>query len=133
MLSFFLPFGRCYIIRKGWWGGGDMKPPKTLKSSRKRSRARVPIELQCVLLHISLRIKIFECFKQPKLPYESHLSRHTSKTLKKIVKILETRPESSKHSQKWMQIQIHDVDKSRLVFGLQQLFCVPSWSLAQKT
>ena len=54
----------------------------------KRSGARVPVGGQWVLLQISLRIKIYIFFKQPKLPYKSHLTRQTSKPLKKIVKIL---------------------------------------------
>ena len=58
--------------------------------------------------------------KSPKSPYESHLSRHTSKSLKKIVNILETRPQSSKNAQKWIKIcKLHDVDKSTLMFGFQ--------------
>ena len=34
----------------------------------KRSRARIPIEGQCVLLQISLRIKMFHLKQKPKLP-----------------------------------------------------------------
>ena len=72
--------------------------------------------------------------KQPKSWYESYLSRHTSESLKNIVKILETRPQSSKNAQKWTKIcKIHDVDKITLLFGFQKLFCVLFWSLAQKT
>ena len=67
----------------------------------KRSRARVPIAGQCILLQNSLRIEMFDFFKYPKLPYESHLYRHTSETLKKIVKMIETRPQSSKKTPKW--------------------------------
>ena len=86
----------------------------------KMSRARVPIEGQCVLLQISHRKKIFDYFKEPKLPYESHLSRHISEPLRKIVEILETRSQSSKNVQKWINIiQIPDVDKFTLVFGFQ--------------
>ena len=36
---------------------------------------------------------------KPKLPYQSHLSKHTSEHLKKIVKILETMLQSSKNAQ----------------------------------
>ena len=54
--------------------------------------------------------------KLRKFPDKSHLSRHTSKPLKKIVKLLETRPQSSKNAPKWTKIcKIHDVDKSTLV------------------
>ena len=53
-------------------------------------------------------------------PYESHLARHTAEPLKKIVKILETRPQSSKNAQKSIKnCKIHDVDKSTLLFGFQ--------------
>ena len=62
----------------------------------KRSRARVPIGGQCVVLRISLRIKVFIFFEIAKFPYESHLTSHISETQKKIVKILETRPQNSK-------------------------------------
>ena len=56
----------------------------------------------------------------PKSPYESYLSRHTSESLKNIVKILETRPQSSKNAQKWTEIcKINDVDKITLLFGFQ--------------
>jgi len=49
--------------------------------------------------------KNFENFeKKPKYPYESHLARHTAEPLKKIVKILETRPQSSKNAQKSIKI-----------------------------
>ena len=64
----------------------------------KRSRARVTIGGECVLIQNSL--KIFDFFLKPKLPYESHNSRHASKPLKKIVKILKTGPQSSKNAQK---------------------------------
>ena len=58
-----------------------------------------------------------------KLPYESHLSRPTSEPPKKIVKILETRLQSSKIAPKWTtNCKIHDVDKSTVVFGFQYLF-----------
>ena len=42
-------------------------------------------------------------FLKPKLPYESHLSRHTSKPKNKIVKIIETSPQSSKTAPKWIK------------------------------
>ena len=45
---------------------------------------------------------LFEKF--PKSPYESHLARHTGEPLKKIVKILEARPQSSKNAQKSIKI-----------------------------
>ena len=67
----------------------------------KKSRARVTIGGQCVLLQNSLKIKLFDFFfKKPKLPYVSHLSRHTSEPIRKNVKILETRPQSSKNAPK---------------------------------
>ena len=57
-------------------------------------------------------------FKKPTLLYESHLSRHTSQPLKKIVYILETGLQSSKNAQKWTKIwKIHDIDKNTLAFG----------------
>ena len=50
-----------------------------------------------------------------------HLSRHTSEPQKKIIKILETRPQSRQNAQKWTKNgKIHDVDKSTLVFSFQQ-------------
>ena len=56
----------------------------------------------------------------PKLPYESHLSGHTSEHMKKIVKIIETRPQSSRNAPKWIKFsKIHDVDKSTLMYGFQ--------------
>ena len=59
-------------------------------------------------------------FLKPKLPNESHLSRHISKPMKKIVKILETRLQSSKNAPKWTKnYKINDVDKRTLVFGFQ--------------
>ena len=82
---------------------------------------------QCVLLQNSLENKNFRFFLKPKLPYDSHLSRHTAEPLKKFVKILETRLQSSTNAPKCTKnCQIHDVDKSTLVFGFQLLFCVPS-------
>ena len=94
--------------------------------TKKRSRTRVTIGRQCVLLQNFLKIKI-QIFLRLKLLYESHLFRHTSKPLKKIVKILETRLQSSKNAPKLTtkNCKIHGVDKSTLVFGFQQLFCVP--------
>ena len=50
----------------------------------------VPIERQCVLLQKSLRIKL------------SHLSRHTSEPMKNFIKIIETRPQSSKKDPNWI-------------------------------
>ena len=52
----------------------------------KRSRAMVTKGGQCVLLQNSLRMKMYFLFflKYPRLPYESHLSRHTSDPLKKL-------------------------------------------------
>ena len=61
---------------------------------------------------------MFDFFLSPKLLYESHLSRHASEPLKKIVQILETRPQSSKNAQKFTKIcKFHDVDKSTVAFG----------------
>ena len=62
---------------------------------KKRIRARVPIAGQCILLQISIRIKMFDFFKWLKLLYESHILRHTSEPLKKIGKILETMRQSN--------------------------------------
>ena len=78
---------------------------------------------------------MFDFFvKKPKSPYESHLSWHTSESLKNIVEILENRPQSSKNDQKSIKIcKTHDLDKSTLLFGFQCLFSVAFWSLAQKT
>ena len=57
------------------------------------------------------------------MPYESHVSRHTSEPLKKVVKILETRPQSSKSAETLTKnCKIHNVDKSILLFGFQKLF-----------
>ena len=71
----------------------------------KRSKARFTLGGQCLLLQISLRIRMFKILKKkPKYRYESHLSRHTAEPLKKIVKILETRPQSSKNAQKSIKI-----------------------------
>ena len=56
-------------------------------------------------------------FKQPKSPYESHISRHNSKPLKNIVKVLETMLQSSKNAQNIIFKKNHDVDKSTLLFG----------------
>ena len=86
----------------------------------KRSRARVTIGGQCILLQNSLKIKLFDFFLKSILPYESHLSRHTSEPMRKNVKILETRPQSSKNYPKWIKNgKMHNVDKSTLVFGFQ--------------
>ena len=52
--------------------------------------------------------------------FYSHLSRHTSEPLKKFLKILETRLQSSKKAPKWTNnCKIHDVDKSTLMFGFR--------------
>ena len=60
----------------------------------------------------------FIFFIEPKLPYESHVSRHTYEPLKK--KLLKTRPHISKNASKCTTIcKIHDVDKSTLVFSFQ--------------
>ena len=57
--------------------------------------------------------------KEPKSSYESYLSSHTSESLKNIVKILETRPQSSNNAQKWTKIcNIHDVDKISVWFSI---------------
>ena len=87
----------------------------------KRSRARVTIGGQCVLLQNSLKIKMFFfLFLKPKSPYESHLSRHTSEPMKFFKKIIENRPQSSKNAPKWIKnCKIHDADKSTLVFAFQ--------------
>ena len=72
-------------------------------------------ERQCVLIEISLKIKMFDFL----LNTQNH-SRHTSESLKIIVKVFKTRPQSSKNAQKWIKIcKIHDVDKSTLLFGFQ--------------
>ena len=86
----------------------------------KRSRAKVKIGGQCVILQNSLKIKLFDFFLKPKLPTESHFFRHTSEPMKKIVKIIKTRSQSSKNAPKWIKIgKIHNVDKSTLVLGFQ--------------
>ena len=64
----------------------------------KKSRARVSIEGQCVFLQNSPRIKMFDLFLNIQNYRESNFSRHTFEPLKKIVKILETRPPSSKNA-----------------------------------
>ena len=51
---------------------------------KKRSRARVTIGGQSVVLQNSPKIKMFDIFVKLKLPHESHLSRHTSEPLKKL-------------------------------------------------
>ena len=95
----------------------------------KRSRARFPIGGQSVLLQISLRIKIFDFFsKQQELEYESHLT--STSTYENIRNQAESRKNSKKKYKNLKKSQ--DVDKSTLAFVFQQLFCVPSWSLAQK-
>ena len=76
----------------------------TLRYVTKRSRVGVSIGGQCVLLQIYRRIEIFFfVFKYSKLPYESYLTSHTSKPLKKIVKIIETTEQGSKNAQKWIK------------------------------
>ena len=56
----------------------------------------------------------------PKLPYESYFSSHTSTPMKKIVKKIETRPQSSKNAPKSIKIsKIHAVGKITMVFGFQ--------------
>ena len=72
------------------------------KMYRKRSRVRVKIEGQRGLLQSSLQIKMFDFCYIAKSPYESHLSRHTFESRKNLVKILETRPQSSKNAKKWI-------------------------------
>ena len=63
---------------------------------------------------------MFDFFLKSQLPYESHLSRHTSEPLQKIVKILKTGLQSSKNVPKWTKIcKIHNVDKSKMVFSFQ--------------
>ena len=85
----------------------------------KRSRARVTIKGQCVLSQISLQIKMFDfLLNSQKSPYESYLSRHTSESLKNIVKLLESRPQSSKNAHKWTKNgKSHDVDKITVLFS----------------
>ena len=47
-------------------------------------------------------------------------ARPTSKPMKKMQKIIEDRPQSSKNAPKWIKIcKIHDINKSTLVFGIQ--------------
>ena len=75
-----------------------LTPPSFLKDSNltpisptlthmKRTRARVTLGGQCVHLQNSLKIKLFDFFLKPKLPDKSHLSRHTSKPMKKCKNI----------------------------------------------
>ena len=71
-----------YKVTKNGYIGQSLRLLCTL--SMKRRRARVTIEGQCVLLQIYLRIKMFDFFKQAKLPYETHLCTHTSEPLKKL-------------------------------------------------
>ena len=66
---------------------------------KKRSRARVTLGGQCLLLQIRIKMpKILK--KKTKYSYESHLDRNITKPLKKIVKFFEIRPQSSKNAQK---------------------------------
>ena len=90
----------------------------------KRSRVRVTIEGQRVLLQISLQTKMFDFL----LSSQNHRMNHIFPgiLLKNIVKMRETRPQSSKNAQKWTEIcKIHDVDKITLLFGFQYFVCVP--------
>ena len=61
---------------------------------------------------------MFDKKKEKKILYESYLSIHTSELMTEIVKLIETRPQSSKNAPKWTKnCKIHD--KSTLVFGFQ--------------
>ena len=65
-------------------------------------------------------------WKKTKLPYESHLSRHTFEPLSFF--LMETRLKSNKNAPNEIFFcKIQDVEQSTLLFGFQQLFCVPSW------
>ena len=83
--------------------------PSNHRQLRKRSRARVTIEGQRVLLQISLQIKMLNFL----LNSQNHIMNHIFPG-----KIWETRPQSSKNAQKLTKIsKIHDVDKITLLFG----------------
>ena len=80
----------------------------------------VKIEGHCVLLQISLRIKMFDFFDKAKITVWITSFKAYFCIPEKNVKRLETRPQSSKNAQKWIQnCKIHDVDKSTLWFGFQ--------------
>ena len=82
----------------------------------KRSRARVTLGGQYLLLQIRIKMpKILK--KKTKYPYESHLDRNIAEPLKKIVKILEIRPQSIKNAQKSKKNCKHTVNT--LLFGFQ--------------
>ena len=85
----------------------------------KKSRARVTIGGQCVLLQISLKIKRFGFFKAKITVWITSFQIYFW-TTEKFCKILETRLQSSKIAPKWPKnCKINDVDKSTLVFGFQ--------------
>ena len=67
----------------------------------KRTRARVPIGGQCLLLQISLRIKIFDFL----LNSQNYRMNHIFWTPEKIVKLLESRPQSSKNFQNGQKLK----------------------------
>ena len=64
-------------------------------------------------------IKLFDLFNKPKLPYESHLARHTSDplTFKKNKRNYVTKQQECQKVDN--SLNIHEIDKITLVFGFQ--------------
>ena len=96
--------------------------PNYAKYATKGSRARFTIGGQCVLLQNSLKIKLFDIFflqKSQNYCINRIFPDIILNPSKKMLKIIETRPLSSKNAPKCIKknVKIHDVDKSPLVFG----------------
>ena len=76
---------------------------RVFKSHRKRSRARVSIAGQCAILQNCLRIKMFDFFLNSQNYRLNLIFLDILLNGKKIVKIIETRPQSSKKAPKWLK------------------------------
>ena len=97
-----------------------IKAPASAPPPMKRSRGRVKIGGKCYFfLQNSLRIKEKVFFFLDSQHYRmNHILQDLLLNPWKIVKIWETRTQSSKNAPTWTKnCKIHDVDKSTLVFG----------------
>ena len=97
---------------------------QTKGAKKEVSGARVTIGGQYVLLQNSLRIKVFIFFLQiAKITVWITSLKTYFWTPEYIVKVLETKMQSSKNAQKWTKMcKIYDVDRSTLVLVFNSFF-----------
>ena len=93
----------------------------------KRIRARVTVGGQCVLLQNSHKIKRFEFFCEAKIIVRITSFQTYFQTPEIFFKNIRNQaPKQQKFpNMDKKNCKIHHVDKSTLIFGFQQLYCVP--------